>query len=99
VTIAVGRLLIKRQVLMRSEGWKVIQRFALVLSIAMLALAIGEPAVAQDRTTNCRPLAERGWVWVDCCNQSFARNPTRAISRRARMRSIERCVRNRLRPT
>jgi hypothetical protein len=73
------------------------RRFAQVLLIALLALAAGEPVAAQDRTTNCRPLAERGRVWVDCCNQSFARNPTRAISRRVRMRSIERCVRNRLR--
>ena len=71
--------------------------FVWVLLVAMLGLAAGEPAAAQDRTTNCRPLAERGWVWLDCCNQSFARNPTRAISRRARMRGIERCVRNRLR--
>lgn len=71
--------------------------FVGVLLVAMLVLGAGEPTAAQDRTTNCRPLAERGWVWVDCCNQSFARNPTRAISRRARMRSIERCVRNRTR--
>ena len=73
------------------------RRFAQVLLIAMLALAAGEPVAAQDRTTNCRPLAERGRAWIDCCHQSFARNPTRAISRRARMRSIERCVRTRLR--
>jgi hypothetical protein len=73
------------------------RRFVQVLLIAMLALAAGEPATAQDRTTNCRPLAERGRVWVDCCNQSFARNPTRAISRRARLRGIERCVRTRMR--
>lgn len=70
-----------------------------MLVAAMLGLAGGEPAVAQDRTTNCRPLAERGRVWLDCCNQSFTRNPTRAISRRARMRGIERCVRTRLRPS
>ena len=57
------------------------RRFAQVLLVAMLGLAAGEPVVAQDRTTNCRPLAERGRVWIDCCNQSFARNPTRAISR------------------
>ncbi len=75
----------------------VMRRFAQVLLVAMLALAAGEPVAAQDRATNCRPLAERGRVWVDCCNQSFARNPTRAISRRARLRGIERCVRNRLR--
>jgi hypothetical protein len=79
------------------------RRFAQVLLratlalVAMLALGGAEPAVAQDRATNCRPLAERGRVWIDCCNQSFARNPTRAISPRARMRGIERCVRNRLR--
>jgi hypothetical protein len=70
--------------------------FAWALLVAMLALAAGEPVAAQDRTTNCRPLAERGRVWMECCNQSFARNPTRAMSRRARLRGIERCVRNRL---
>jgi hypothetical protein len=70
---------------------------AMLALVAMLALGGAEPAVAQDRATNCRPLAERGRVWIDCCNQSFARNPTRAISPRARMRGIERCVRNRLR--
>jgi hypothetical protein len=79
------------------------RRFTQVLLLATLAvvavLALGgvAPAVAQDRATNCRPLAERGRVWVDCCNQSFARNPTRAITPRARLRGIERCVRNRLR--
>jgi hypothetical protein len=67
------------------------------LLIALMAVAAGEPAVAQDRTTNCRPLAERGRVWTDCCNQSFDRHPTRAISRRARLRGIERCVRTRTR--
>jgi hypothetical protein len=71
--------------------------FAQVLLVALLAFAGGSPVLAQDRATNCRPLAERGRVWMDCCNQSFARNPTRAISRRARLRDIERCVRNRLR--
>lgn len=71
--------------------------FARILLLAAWALVIGEPAAAQDRATTCRPLAERGRVWVECCNQSFARNPTRAISRRARLRGIERCVRNRLR--
>jgi hypothetical protein len=71
--------------------------FAQVLLLAILALGAGEPARAQDRATNCRPLAERGRVWIDCCNQSFARTPTRAISPRARLRGIERCVRNRLR--
>ena len=65
--------------------------------VAILMLATGAPAVAQDRTTNCRPLAERGRVWADCCNQSFARNPRRAMTRQARLRVIERCVRNRLR--
>ena len=73
------------------------RRFAQALLVVVLAFVAGAPVAAQDRATNCRPLAERGRVWVDCCNQSFARNPTRAISRRARMRSIERCVRNRLR--
>ena len=72
---------------------------AFALIIATLALAPGDPAAAQDRTTNCRPLAERGRVWADCCMQSFARNPRRSISREVRMRGIERCVRNRLRPT
>jgi hypothetical protein len=73
------------------------QVFAQPLLIALVLIVAGEPAAAQDRTTNCRPLAERGRVWVDCCNQSFTRNPSRATSRRARLRSIERCVRNRLR--
>jgi hypothetical protein len=72
-------------------------RVGQVLLIALLAVAAGEPVAAQDRATNCRPLAERGRVWTDCCNQSFARHPTRAISRRARLRGIERCVRNRTR--
>jgi hypothetical protein len=72
------------------------RRFAQALLLAMLVLGAG-PALAQDRATNCRPLAERGRVWIDCCNQSFARTPTRAISPRARLRGIERCVRNRLR--
>jgi hypothetical protein len=67
------------------------------LLIAWLVVAAGEPVIAQDRTTNCRPLAERGRVWTDCCNQSFSRNPTRAMSPRARLRGIERCVRNRMR--
>jgi hypothetical protein len=70
---------------------------ATLVVVAVLALGGVAPAVAQDRATNCRPLAERGRVWVDCCNQSFARNPTRAITPRARLRGIERCVRNRLR--
>jgi hypothetical protein len=70
---------------------------AQALLIALLVVAAGGPVLAQDRTTNCRPLAERGRVWADCCNQSFARNPRRAMSRQARMRGIERCVRNRLR--
>lgn len=75
------------------------RRFAQVLLVTVLVLAAREPATAQDRTTNCRPLAERGRVWVDCCNQSFARHPTRAISPRARLRGIERCVRTRMRHT
>ena len=70
------------------------RRFAQVLMVGL-----GEPVAAQDRATNCRPLAERGRVWVDCCNQSFARNPARVISRRARLRGIERCVRTRMRHT
>jgi hypothetical protein len=69
------------------------------LLIAFMLIVDGEPVTAQDRATNCRPLAERGRIWADCCNQSFARYPTRAISPRARLRSIERCVRNRLRNT
>jgi hypothetical protein len=72
-------------------------RLAPVLLLVVLAFGGAEPVLAQDRTTNCRPLAERGRVWIDCCNQSFARNPTRAMSRRARLRGIERCVRTRLR--
>jgi hypothetical protein len=67
------------------------------LVIVLLVLVAGEPATAQDRTTNCRPLAERGRVWLDCCHQSFARNPVRAISRHTRLRAIERCVRIRQR--
>ena len=74
-------------------------RAAQVVLIVLLVVSAGDPAAAQDRTTNCRPLAERGRVWVDCCHQSFARHPTRAISPRARLRGIERCVRNRLRQT
>ncbi|MCC6890181.1 MAG: hypothetical protein IT536_16760 [Hyphomicrobiales bacterium] len=71
------------------------RKFAWIVAV-VLAMA-GAPAAAQDRTTTCWALAERGRVWLDCCNQSFARNPTRAISQRARMRMIERCVRTRLR--
>jgi hypothetical protein len=67
-----------------------------VLVMALVAGLTGA-AVAQDRATTCRPFAERGHIWLECCNQSFARTPTRAMSRRARLRSIERCVRNRLR--
>ena len=70
---------------------------AQALLVATLMLGAGQAAIAQDRATSCKPLAERGRAWGDCCNQSFARNPTRAISRRARLRSIERCVRTRLR--
>ncbi len=72
------------------------RRVAGLALLALVALASG-PASAQDRATTCRSLAERGRMWLECCNQSFARNPTRAMSRRARLRSIERCVRNRLR--
>lgn len=72
------------------------RRVAGLALLALMTLASG-PAPAQDRATTCRPLAERGRVWLECCDQSFARNPTRAMSRRARLRSIERCVRNRLR--
>jgi hypothetical protein len=97
VTNTVGWLLKSRANRERFRFGDFMPRFAQVLLVAMLALVAGEPASAQDRTTNCRPLAERGRVWVDCCNQSFARNPTRAISPRARLRGIERCVRNRLR--
>ena len=99
MTNAVGGLLISggtRRHRTRLQVRRVMRRFAQVLLVAILALVAGEPAAAQDRT-NCRPLAERGRVWVDCCNQSFARNPTRAISPRTRLRGIERCVRNRLR--
>jgi hypothetical protein len=67
------------------------------LALLVLLVQASESASAQDRATTCGPLAERGRAWLECCNQSFARNPTRAISRRARLRSIERCVRNRLR--
>lgn len=70
---------------------------ARILLLAAWALVFGEPAAAQHRATTCQPLVERGRVWVECCNQSFARNPTRAISQSARLRGIERCVRNRLR--
>jgi hypothetical protein len=66
------------------------------LLVMLLMLAGTGSILAQDRTTNCRPLAERGRVWADCCMQSFARNPRRAMSRQARLRSIERCVRTRL---
>ena len=67
------------------------------VAIVLLVLVVGDPAVAQDRLTHCRPLAERGRIWAECCNQFFARNPSRTMSRQARLRVIERCVRNRLR--
>jgi hypothetical protein len=67
------------------------------LSIAALALALAGEAVARDRATSCRPLSARGKVWGDCCKQAYARNPSRVISRRARLRQIDRCVRTRLR--
>jgi hypothetical protein len=67
----------------------------------LLAVLLAPPAQAsfawQDRTTTCKPLAERGRAWSECCTQSYTRNPSRAMSRRARLRSIERCVRTRLR--
>jgi hypothetical protein len=70
---------------------------ACLFVIAMVVLAAADPAAAQDRTMNCRPSLERGRIWVECCNQSFTRHPTRAMPWRVRLRSIERCVRNRLR--
>jgi hypothetical protein len=69
------------------------------LVLAILMAVAGGPAAGQDRATNCKPLAERGRIWAECCNQSFARNPRRGMSRQARLRVIERCVRNRLRWT
>jgi len=69
---------------------------ALALVFVSLALIAPVAAAAQGRATMCRPLAERGRVWVECCAQSYARNP-RMISRSARIHQIERCVRNRLR--
>jgi hypothetical protein len=71
--------------------------FVQAVLVVALVTGFGLPVRAQDRATTCRPLAERGRVWLECCNQSFARTPTRVMSRRARLRSIERCVRNRLR--
>jgi hypothetical protein len=68
---------------------------AQALVILLLALAPVE-AAAQGRATICRPLAERGRVWADCCVQSYVRNP-RLMTRSARIQQIERCVRNRLR--
>jgi hypothetical protein len=67
------------------------------LSIAALALTLAGEAAARDRTTTCRPLTARGPAWAYCCKQSYSRNPQRVLSRRARMRQIERCVRTRLR--
>jgi hypothetical protein len=72
-----------------------------IVAAALLAAFLAGPAQAsfawQDRSLTCKPLAERGRHWSDCCTQSYARNPSRAMSRRARLRNIERCVRTRLR--
>ena len=80
------------------EGVGVLMR---IVAVALFAVLVATPAGATvaglDRTTSCKPLAERGRAWADCCNQSYARNPNRAISRRARLRHIERCVRTKLR--
>ena len=71
---------------------------ARALVIASLMLIACTPSMAQDRMTHCRPLAERGRIWAECCNQFFVRNPYRGMSRQARLRVSERGVRNRLRP-
>jgi hypothetical protein len=72
-----------------------------IVTVALFAVFLTAPAGATvaglDRTTSCKPLAERGRAWADCCTQSYARNPNRAMSRRARLRNIERCVRTKLR--
>ena len=72
-----------------------------VVGAALLVVMLAMPAQAsfawQDRSLTCKPLAERGRAWSDCCTQSYARNPNRAMSRRARLRNIERCVRTKLR--
>ena len=66
---------------MRTLICTLMRTLAQALLLAMLTIAAGGPALGQDRTTNCRPLAERGRIWADCCNQSFARDPRRTISR------------------
>ena len=69
--------------------------------VALFMVLVTMPASATiaglDRSTSCKPLAERGRAWADCCTQSYYRNPNRAMSRRARLRHIERCVRTKLR--
>ncbi|MGH6768475.1 MAG: hypothetical protein ACRECO_05575 [Xanthobacteraceae bacterium] len=67
------------------------------LLVAILALGPAGEAAARDRTTACRPFLMRGPVWAGCCKQSYTRHPRRAMSRRARLREIERCVRMRVR--
>jgi hypothetical protein len=67
------------------------------VSMAVLALAFAGGAAARDQATACRALSVRGKVWSDCCRQSYARNPSRVISRRTRLRQIDRCVRIRQR--
>jgi hypothetical protein len=67
------------------------------LLLIVLALASAGEAVARDRTMACRPFLMRGPVWAGCCKQSYTRHPRRAMSRRARLREIDRCVRVRLR--
>ena len=72
-----------------------------IIAVAVFAVLVTVPAEAAvaglDRSLSCKPLAERGRVWADCCTQSYARNPNRSMSRQARLREIERCVRTRLR--
>jgi hypothetical protein len=70
---------------------------AAVVFAALLATAAHASFAWQDRSMACKPLAERGRAWSECCTQSYTRNPSRAMSRRARLRNIERCVRTRLR--
>jgi hypothetical protein len=66
------------------------------LWVAALALTLAGEATARDRGLACRPLS-RSKVWGDCCRQSYLRNPSRVMSRRVRLRQIERCVRTRSR--
>ena len=72
-----------------------------IVAVALFVIFAATPAVAAvaglDRTTSCKPLAERGRAWAECCSQSYARNPNRAMSRHTRLRQIERCVRTKLR--